>query len=414
MSRGCRSSMGRRARRGVEIAGALLTIAGCTSRGAAVGAVASDLKPRPPGDAPTPPSSSGRLAPGHTRERLLYVANDATSALDVFDIDAGHRRLRSISLPGTRFRGVTAHAASARLYFTESSTDTVGAVDLLTERVVWARSYQEPHACKHPDRLNVTLDGKVLYVPCADSDRVLFVDAPTGQVDAVRSIPKSPHNTFTGESGKYMYVSTHEGGPLYLFEPGTHLLAREIGPFSSSIRPFTVDEAEAHAYANLTDLLGFAAIDLASGRIEELAQETPAERRSHPEASAGRPHAGAPFSHGIALRPGSRELWFLDDEWGYLYVYDTSTSPPSHQADVPLFTDLARPWTKGAYRWVAFDVDGRYCYPSDGSVVDAEAKALVPDAHISPSEKLIEIDFEGGRPIRVSGQNGGVYPPRSP
>jgi DNA-binding beta-propeller fold protein YncE len=414
MSRGCRSSTVRRARRGFEIAGALLTIAGCTSGGATEAPVQNAVKRRPPGDAGTLSDGGGTPTPGRTRERLLYVANDATSTLDVFDIDDGHRRLRSIEIPGTRFRGVTAHAASARLYYTESSTDTVGAVDLLTDRIVWARSYQGPHACKHPDRLNVTLDGKTLYVPCADDDRLLFVDAETGQVDEVRSIPKMPHNTFTGESGKYMYVSTHEGGPLYLFDPRTHDIAKEIGPFSSSVRPFTVDETEAHAYANLTDLLGFAAIDLASGGIQELAQETPAERRSHPEASAGRPHAGAPFSHGIALRPGSRELWFLDDEWGYLYVYDTSTSPPSHQTDVPLFTDLTRPWTQGAYRWVAFDLDGKYCYPSDGSVVDAETKALVPGAHISPSEKLVAIDFESGKPVRVSGQNGGVYPPRSP
>ncbi len=286
-------------------------MAGCASREGPVGAAVSDVE-HPP-----------------ARERLLYVANDATSALDVFDIDDGHRLRRSIAIPGTRFRGVTAHAASARLYYTESSTDSVGALDLRTDQIVWARSYQEePHACKHPDRLNVTQDGKTLYVPCADNDRVLFVDAQTGQVDGVRSIAKSPHNTFTGESGRYMYVSTHEGGPLYLFDPRTGVLAGEIGPFSSSVRPFTVDEAETHAYANLTALHGFAAIDLASGGIQEIAQETPAERRSHPEASAGRPHAGAPFSHGIALRPGSREILVPGRRVGLsLRVRHTDLSP---------------------------------------------------------------------------------------
>jgi hypothetical protein len=81
---------------------------------------------------------------------------------------------------------------------------------------------------------------------------------------------------------------------------------------------------------------------------------------------------------------------------------------------VPLFTNITRPWTHGPYRWVAFEIDGKYCYPAAGSVVDADAKALVPGVHISPSEKLIAIDFESGKPVRVSGQNGGVYPPRSP
>jgi hypothetical protein len=32
----------------------------------------------------------------------------------------------------------------------------------------------------------------------------------------------------------------------------------------------------------------------------------------------------------------------------------------------------------------------------------------------SSSEKLVAIDFESGKPVQVSGQSGGVYPPRSP
>jgi hypothetical protein len=80
-----------------------------------------------------------------------------------------------------------------------------------------------------------------------------------------------------------------------------------------------------------------------------------------------------------------------------------------HLADVPLFTDITRAWGPPEFRWVAFTLDGKYCYPSDGSIVDADARAVVPGMTIAASEKLIEIDFEAGKPAAMSGQNGGAY-----
>jgi hypothetical protein len=64
-----------------------------------------------------------------------------------------------------------------------------------------------------------------------------------------------------------------------------------------------------------------------------------------------------PKSHGLAQRPGTNEVWFLDDEWGYLYVYDVSPLPsalPTYLATVPLFADISKPYYRAAK-----DIKGR-------------------------------------------------------
>ena len=60
-------------------------------------------------------------------EKRLYVANDAGHGIDVDDVDRGHKLLRSITpqlngrdLLDRRCRGIATHAATRRLYFTDS------------------------------------------------------------------------------------------------------------------------------------------------------------------------------------------------------------------------------------------------------------------------------------------------------
>lgn len=95
-------------------------------------------------------------------QQLLYVANDATGKIEIFDIDNGHKLIRSIDVPGNRYRGITAHAGTKRLYFTNAgdnasgkddpNTHLIGAIDLTTDQVVWQFNPNES-GCKKPDRL---------------------------------------------------------------------------------------------------------------------------------------------------------------------------------------------------------------------------------------------------------------------
>jgi DNA-binding beta-propeller fold protein YncE len=112
-------------------------------------------------------------------ESRLYVASDEGRRIDVFDVGGGHAlhhsitpRLNGRNLLNSRCRGMAAHAATGRLYFTDSDQSNVVALDLISENVLWERRLEKSD-CDHPDRLSVTSDGRALYVPCKLSDNML-------------------------------------------------------------------------------------------------------------------------------------------------------------------------------------------------------------------------------------------------
>ncbi|MFQ5983071.1 MAG: YncE family protein, partial [Woeseiaceae bacterium] len=252
-----------------------------------------------------------------TRKRHLFVTNNPNRTVDVFDIEAGHKLLRSFPMGGKKVGGACADAASGRLFITQQDENTVTAYDLQSGEVVWSVNTDETHDMRQPDRLCVTTDGTALYVPMKKSHKTLILDTGTGERIADFDRPGRPHNSWSGESGKYMYVAGRSHDTMYLADPRTHKVVRQIGQFRWPVRPFSVDAEERFIYANLTYLIGFAVADIESGAIHEVLHMPPKERtRYWDEAKAGLPHGDHPYSHGIAVRPGANEVWYLDDQWG--------------------------------------------------------------------------------------------------
>ena len=61
--------------------------------------------------------------------------------------------------------------------------------------------------------------------------------------------------------------------------------------------------------------------------------------------------------------------------------------------------------------WITFGIDGTLAYPSTGDVVNARSKQIVAtlqDEHgaNAESEKMLEIDFAGGKPSVAGDQFG--------
>ena len=122
---------------------------------------------------------------------------------------------------------------------------------------------------------------------------------------------------------------------------------------------------------------------------------TPAERIDQVSPPPARtPHSTA--SHGLNLRPDQKEVWIVDGVYGYVYAFDVTSLPPKQTASIPLFETPAQRPHPG---WITFGIDGHYAYPDGGAVIDAQSKQVV--ARIPTSEKLIEVDFDNGKPVRA-------------
>src|SRR5262245_45343888 len=327
--------------------------------------------------------------------KYLYVTNDRGRRVDVFNNTNGqHQLLWSFPFadPGGRVGGVCADAASQRIYATQLSDQQLAAYDMLTGKIIWRVNTFEKYGLREPDRLTVTVDGKALFVPMNFSREktgfggwqnhvYLVLDAATGEKIVEIPRPGRPHNSWSGESGRYMYLGGRSDQTLVVADQKTYKVVKTIGPFNWPIRMFVTDPRERYFYTTLTRTVGIGVADVTAGKVlPEAHVETPKERTRYWTASSAGggagslPHGDNPWSHGLGMRPGgSEEVWVLDDEWGYLHVFDTKANPrrPKFKGHVELFDKIDEAWAMDTgNRWVAFSLDGKYCYPSDGSVVD--------------------------------------------
>jgi hypothetical protein len=147
-------------------------------------------------------------------------------------------------------------------------------------------------------------------------------------------------------------------------------------------------------FVNVNELLGFEVGDLKSGnalhRIEVVGfSKGPPKRHGCP-------------SHGVALTPDEKELWLTDAFNQRLHLYDATVMPPKPVGNIEL---------RDQPGWVTFSIDGKFAYPSTGEVIETATRkilTILQDESGQPiqSEKMLEIVFSDGRPVRAGDQFG--------
>lgn len=344
----------------------------------------------------------GSVANAADERRLLYVAEPGIRNLLeygghgvlVFDIDNGHKFIKRIPTAGLNakgepdnVKGVCASAITRRFYV--GTTMTVTCLDLVSEKILWEKPYEG--GC---DRMAISPDGKVIYLPSFEKDHWHVINALDGNVIA-KIVPKSgSHNTVYGLDGKHAYLAGLKSPLLTVADTSTHTAEKTVGPFSAAIRPFTVNGRQSLCFVNVNELLGFEIGELNTGkklyRVEVQGFQKGQVKRH-----------GCP-SHGIGLTPDEKELWVVDAFNERVHIFDATVMPPKQLESIKLRDEPG---------WVTFTLDGRLAYPSTGEVIDTATRKIVAtltDEVGRPvmSEKMLEIDFRGNEPIRTGDQFG--------
>jgi YVTN family beta-propeller protein len=344
---------------------------------------------------------SPRLAAAELK-RLLYVATPGIRnyleygghGLLVYDIDSNHRFLRRIPTAGLdengkprNVKGICVSVPLHRVFI--STPKTMMALDLLTEKMLWEKSYEG--GC---DRMAISPDGKTIYSPSFESDHWNVIDAATGEVIQKIVTKSGAHNTIYGPSGKHAYMAGLKSPFLFVSSTTDHSIAQKIGPFSASIRPFTVNAAETLCFVNINELLGFEIGDLKTGaklhRIEVTGyNKGPVKRHGCP-------------SHGIALTPDESEIWLTDAANSRLHIFDNTKMPPVQTTSIEL---------RDQPGWITFSLDGAFAYPSTGEVIEPKSRKILTvlkDEKDQPiqSEKMVEIHFRENKPTAAGDQFG--------
>ncbi len=335
-------------------------------------------------------------------KRLLYVATPGIRnyleygghGVLVYDMDDNHRFLRRIPTAGLdesgqprNVKGICASVPLHRVFI--STPKTLMALDLLTEKILWEKTYEG--GC---DRMAISPDGKTIYSPSFESDHWNVIDASSGEVIKKIVTNSGAHNTIYGPSGKHAYMAGLKSPYLFVSSTADHSIATKIGPFSASIRPFTVNASETLCFVNVNELLGFEVGDLKTGaklhRIEVKGFEKgPVKRHGCP-------------SHGIALTPDESEIWLTDAANSRLHIFDNTKMPPTQTTSIEL---------RDQPGWITFSIDGAFAYPSTGEVIEPKSRkilTLLKDEKAQPiqSEKMVEIHFRDGKPVNAGDQFG--------
>jgi len=334
--------------------------------------------------------------------RLLYVAVPGIRnyleygghGLLVFDVDRGHRFVKRIPIGGVdvngkpiNVKGMCASAKTGRIHI--STKVSLMCLDMLTEELLWERKYD-----KGCDRMALSPDGKIIYQPTFEKDQWYVLDAMTGD-EIARVTPDSrAHNTVYGPDGTQCYLAGLGSPFLTVADTSTHTVHHTVGPFSHSIRPFTVNGKQTRVYVCVNECLGFEIGDIQSGkklhRVEVEGFEIGRVKRH-----------GCP-SHGIGMTPDETEIWVCDAHNRQMHVFDATVSPPEQQASIPCRDEPG---------WITFSNDGTFAYPSSGDVIDVKSRNVVArltdeKGRAVGSEKLLEIDWMGDRPVRAGNQFG--------
>ncbi|MBL9135224.1 MAG: hypothetical protein JNK85_05120 [Verrucomicrobiales bacterium] len=343
-----------------------------------------------------PPATAGSV------ERRLYVAAPGIRnylefgghGILIYDIDHNYRFLRRIAGAGmnadgdaANVKGIAANSTTQRLYVT--TLQKLACYDLITDNLLWEKEFEG--GC---DRLAITPDGRQLFVPSLEKTHWNIVAGDDGRILKRLDGFKSAHNTIVALDGRHAYLADRSSPLLAVVDVDRQEVTRQIGPFSQSIRPFTINAAGTRVYVCVDELLGFEIGDLTTGKLLQRVSvegfnKGPVKRHSCP-------------SHGVGLTPDEREVWVVDAANQQVHVFDNTLDRPRQLASIPVREQPG---------WIAFSLDGRHAWPSTGEVIDVASKRVVTaladrrgtEVH---SEKLIEVQFDGKRVVRVGDQFG--------
>ncbi|MCH9670444.1 MAG: hypothetical protein K0U93_03255 [Gammaproteobacteria bacterium] len=313
----------------------------------------------------------------------LWQSNSDGDDIHIFDATTLAPRGRLVV--GLNPHGLATDARQRIVYVTlERNGHDAGEllwIDVATRQIVHRMTVgPEPH------QLAVTPDGAWAYVPCRDG-HYWVIDTQARKVVKKIETGGRPHNTTVSPDGRFAYLSPMGGAArvTVVSIADGHEVVGEI-PFSDSVRPPAINRSGKQLFQHVDGLNGF---EVASTRARQ-----PIARVVH-STSLGwflmRPKLIGWFSghgfrrcHGLAIRPGDREVWSVCGN--YLSIHD-AIAPYTERAMIELPS-------KGY--WLAFHPNSQYVYVAlsgadQVAIINADARTLkaLIDVGRTPKRNLV-------------------------
>jgi len=259
------------------------------------------------------------------------------------------------------------------------------------------------------------------------------LDASNGNTIGTIQHVTAPHNTIVSVDGKLAFLEGQEKGTqpaawkhtIGVVDTATNTVIKRVGPFRDVVRPFTINGKGSLIFANVNNFVGFQIGDVSSGKVIYTV--------APPGYVQPNPPLNTVLSHGISLTPDEKQVWVVDDLKIGIHVWDVSKVP----AQAPTYLGFIKTRATGKNlagakdpnasndatgvpAWIVPSYDGKYMYPESGEIIEVatrnvvgqlrsaalnSAGDIVPGAY-SHSRFMLEVDFDGGKVVRVTDQFG--------
>lgn len=231
-------------------------------------------------------SASAQAQPA-SRE-IAFVANAEGATVSLFEvatrkvvgeIDVNPAKATAVATGSPNFAQDTDVSPDGRtLYVARGYLGDVAAFDVASGRMLW----NTPVDPRRADHMTISRDGKHLYVSAYTQNRARRLDTATGRITGEVATGVSPHDNQMSADGARLfnssigYIGTSALPAGQVRDPQPHVLtiadAQTLKvldriPFETGVRPWRFSPDEKTLYAQLSNLHGVIAYDLAGRKM---------------------------------------------------------------------------------------------------------------------------------------------------
>ncbi len=311
----------------------------------------------------------------------IYVTNSASDTIDAIEPATNEvvQVIRGIELP----HGIAFSPDGARVYISNESESVLDVVDRKSGEIL-----QKVPLSARPNNIAITRDGgRVLVGIRSDPGVVDVIDTVSLKRTKSIAVDGSVHNVYVTADGRYAVSGSIENKAASIIDLNREQMVWEV-KFDSSVRPMAFetnpDGSTRRIFVQLSRFHGFAVVDFA--KRAEVARIKLPDQPGGFGVAEGR--GGTP-SHGIGVAPDGKSLWVNSTLANAVFKYSLPDLKLIGYVKLPEMHALGHAPTGAVPEWITFTPDSNFVYVSDSAVrlVSAiDAKTLKQVATIPVGE----------------------------
>lgn len=321
--------------------------------------------------------------PALAESSFVYVTNSAGDVVDVVNASTD-KVVQTFPIEGAH--GINFAPDGSRVYVSNESTSTLDVFDQKSGKLL-----KKVTLSNHPNNISVAKDGRIM-VAIARGQGALDIIDPV-KLEVVKTIPTHGrlHNIYVTADSKYVICGSVQTGVFTAIDLKTETIAWEH-KFDHGVRPMTIesnpDGSPKRIFLQLAAFDGFAVLDWKTH--EEVARFKLPNLQTGVDMDPGREDAP---SHGIGVAPDGKTLWVTSIPQNAVFIYDLANLKLLDHVMLPDVRIPGRQLGGAVANWVTF---------ADGKVYIANSGMRSVTAINMATKKIVAVVPVGEVPKRIN------------